>query len=132
MLFNQARFSVKVYKMSYLHVYVKPQVTLAFFIDGQVVECLYSQLPSQNLRSYSIDGVVSVYSFEQKYIWQKHFDISIRYEIEPNMLDLFDSVSRLMDHSTAMYPESTLAGKLAVMDFGDYVKAFYIYTQLSI
>ena len=64
MLFNQAKFSGKVYKMNYLHVYVKPHVTLAFFIEGQVVDSLYSQLPSQNQRSYSSDGMVSVYSFE--------------------------------------------------------------------
>lgn len=65
MLFNQARFSVKVCKMNTL--YVKPNVTLAFFIDGQVVECLYIKL-SEYQRSYSSDGLVSVYSFEEKYI----------------------------------------------------------------
>ena len=32
-----------------------------FFIDDQVVECLYSQLP-KNQRSYLRDWVVSVYS----------------------------------------------------------------------
>ena len=100
--------------MNYL--YVKPHVILAFFRGGQVVECLYSQLPEYQ-RSYRCDGLVSVYSFEEKYIWQKHFDISIRYEIEPNMLDIFDLFSRLMDHSTKIYPESTVAGNLAVMDF---------------
>ena len=91
MLFNQARFSVKVYKMNYLHVYVKPQVTLAFFIDDQVVECLYSQLP-KNQRSYLRDGVVSVYSSVERIWKKKHFDFSIWYEIELNMLYIFDSV----------------------------------------
>ena len=114
--------------MNYL--YVKPHVTLAFFIDDQVVECLYSQLP-KNQRSYLRDGVVSVYSSVER-ILKKHFEFSIRYEIEPNMLDIFDLISRLMDPSTAIYPESTVACNLAVMDIGEYVKAFYLYTQLSI
>ena len=97
MLFNQTRLYVKVYKMNYL--YVKPHVTLAFFIDDQVFEFLYSQLP-KNQRSYLRDGVVSVYSSVER-IWKKyHFDFSIKYEIEPNILNIFDLFSRLMDHST--------------------------------
>ena len=114
MLFNQTRLYVKVYKINYL--YVKPHVALAFFIDDQVVECLYSQLP-KNQRSYLSDGVVSVYSSVER-IWKKnHFDFSIWYELELYMLYIFDLFSRLMDHSTTIYPESTVAGNLAVMDF---------------
>ena len=36
--------------------------------------------------------------------WTKHFDISGRCEIEPNMMDIFDLVSRLRGHSTSIYP----------------------------
>ena len=44
------------------------------------------------------------------------------------MLDIFDLISRLMDPSTAIYPESTVACNLAVMDIGEYVKlSIYIH-----
>ena len=48
------------------------------------------------------------------------------------MLYIFDLFSRLMDHSTTIYPESTVVGNLAVMDFGVYVKASHIYTIINI